>query len=237
MLNVNNVQIVYDNVIEAVRDASLSVDEGQIVTLLGSNGAGKSTILKGISGVLYPEDGDIIGGTITLNGESLIGRKPDEIVRSGVVMVPEGRQLFEPLTVEENLLVGLEAAPGSNRRIPPEVLGIFPVLQQMLKRMGGDLSGGQQQQLAIARALAGNPRVLLLDEPTEGIQPNIIQHIGEVLSELANVRGVTIVLVEQYLDFVREFGHDFYIMNRGRVVAEGETGKLTDELVSEYLSV
>lgn len=169
MLNVNNVQIVYDNVIEAVRDASLSVDEGQIVTLLGSNGAGKSTILKGISGVLYPEDGDIIGGTITLNGESLIGRKPDEIVRSGVVMVPEGRQLFEPLTVEENLMMGgiTRSRSGATEALE-NVFDIFPRVKEKRSTIAGYLSGGEQQMVAIGRALMSSPRLLMLDEPSLG---------------------------------------------------------------------
>ena len=231
MLTINQLTFSYGS-IRTLQGVNMDIKPGRITCVIGRNGVGKTTLLKNIMGVLKPT-----GGSLTLDGQDITSLSANKRAHAGLGMVPQGRQIFPRLTVEENLLVGLEAAPGSKRWIPPEVLGIFPVLQQMLKRMGGDLSGGQQQQLAIARALAGNPRVLLLDEPTEGIQPNIIQHIGEVLSELANVRGVTIVLVEQYLNFVREFGHDFYIMNRGRVVAEGETGKLTDELVSEYLSV
>ena len=231
MLTINQLAFSYGS-IRTLQGVIMDIKPGRITCVIGRNGVGKTTLLKNIMGVLMPT-----GGNLILDGQDITSLSSNKRAHAGLGMVPQGRQIFPRLTVEENLLVGLEAASGSKRRIPPEVLGIFPVLQQMLKRMGGDLSGGQQQQLAIARALAGNPRVLLLDEPTEGIQPNIIQHIGEVLSELANVRGVTIVLVEQYLNFVREFGHDFYIMNRGRVVAEGETGKLTDELVSEYLSV
>jgi urea transport system ATP-binding protein len=231
MLTINQLAFSYGS-IRTLQGVNMDIKPGRITCVIGRNGVGKTTLLKNIMGVLKPT-----GGSLILDGQDITSLAANKRAHAGLGMVPQGRQIFPRLTVEENLLVGLEAAPGSNRRIPPEVLGIFPVLQQMLKRMGGDLSGGQQQQLAIARALAGSPRVLLLDEPTEGIQPNIIQHIGEVLSELANERGVTIVLVEQYLDFVREFGHDFYIMNRGRVVAEGETSNLTDELVSEYLSV
>ena len=231
MLTINQLAFSYGS-IRTLQEVNMDIKPGRITCVIGRNGVGKTTLLKNIMGVLKPT-----GGSLILDGQDITSLSANKRAHAGLGMVPQGRQIFPRLTVEENLLVGLEAASGSKRRIPPEVLEIFPVLQQMLKRMGGDLSGGQQQQLAIARALAGNPRVLLLDEPTEGIQPNIIQHIGEVLSELANVRGVTIVLVEQYLNFVREFGHDFYIMNRGRVVAEGETGKLTDELVSEYLSV
>jgi urea transport system ATP-binding protein len=231
MLTINQLAFSYGS-IRTLQEVNMDIKPGRITCVIGRNGVGKTTLLKNIMGVLKPT-----GGSLILDGQDITSLSANKRAHAGLGMVPQGRQIFPRLTVEENLLVGLEAASGSKRRIPPEVLEIFPVLQQMLKRMGGDLSGGQQQQLAIARALAGSPRVLLLDEPTEGIQPNIIQHIGEVLSELANVRGVTIVLVEQYLNFVREFGHDFYIMNRGRVVAEGETGKLTDELVSEYLSV
>ena len=216
MLNVNNVQIVYDNVIEAVRDASLSVDEGQIVTLLGSNGAGKSTILKGISGVLYPEDGDIIGGTITLNGESLIGRKPDEIVRSGVVMVPEGRQLFEPLTVEENLMMGgiTRSRSGATEALE-NVFDIFPRVKEKRSTIAGYLSGGEQQMVAIGRALMSSPRLLMLDEPSLGLAPQIIAEIFAAVSDLSKQNNVSVLLVEQnakqslaiadrgYLDFAR----------------------------------
>tara|TARA_B100000809_G_scaffold118142_1_gene116480 strand:+ start:2159 stop:2854 length:696 start_codon:yes stop_codon:yes gene_type:complete len=231
MLTINQLAFSYGS-IRTLRGIDMEMKPGRITCVIGRNGVGKTTLLKNIMGVLKPT-----AGTLTLAGQDITSMRANRRAHAGLGMVPQGRQIFPRLTVEENLLVGLEAAPRPTRRIPGEVLEMFPVLGEMLKRMGGDLSGGQQQQLAIARALVGSPQVLLLDEPTEGIQPNIIQHIGEVLSELANVQGVTIVLVEQYLDFVREFGHDFYIMNRGRVVAEGETANLTDELVSEYLSV
>nr|MCS5575598.1 ATP-binding cassette domain-containing protein [Pseudomonadales bacterium] len=157
--------------------------------------------------------------------------------KNGLGLVPQGRQIFAKLTVEENLKIGLQANPQRTSTIPSHVYETFPVLLEMKRRMGGDLSGGQQQQLAIARALVGNPKILLLDEPTEGIQPNIIQQIGRVLKDLATESNMTIVLVEQYLDFVREFGDKFYLMNRGRVVADGTTAELTDELVSQHLSV
>ena len=238
MLNVNNVQIVYDNVIEAVRDASLSVDEGQIVTLLGSNGAGKSTILKGISGVLYPEDGDIIGGTITLNGESLIGRKPDEIVRSGVVMVPEGRQLFEPLTVEENLMMGgiTRSRSGATEALE-NVFDIFPRVKEKRSTIAGYLSGGEQQMVAIGRALMSSPRLLMLDEPSLGLAPQIIAEIFAAVSDLSKQNNVSVLLVEQKLPFARRAAESFFIMERGRMVANGPMDELNDDLIQRYLTV
>ena len=155
----------------------------------------------------------------------------------GLGYVPQGRQIFPRITVEENLKVALQARRDRSRVIPGFVYDLFPVLKEMGGRMGGDLSGGQQQQLAIARALCGDPEILVLDEPTEGIQPNIIQQIGEILRKLVEERGMTVVLVEQYLDFVKEFGHNFYVLNRGRVVAEGETSELSDDIISKHLSV
>tara|TARA_B000000460_G_scaffold238128_1_gene201537 strand:- start:35 stop:529 length:495 start_codon:yes stop_codon:yes gene_type:complete len=155
----------------------------------------------------------------------------------GLGYVPQGRQIFPRITVEENLKVALQARRDRSRVIPSFVYDLFPVLKEMGARMGGDLSGGQQQQLAIARALCGDPEILVLDEPTEGIQPNIIQQIGEILRQLVKERGMTVVLVEQYLDFVKEFGHNFYVLNRGRVVAEGETSELSDDIISQHLSV
>jgi|TARA_B110000263_G_scaffold115771_1_gene100907 urea transport system ATP-binding protein len=157
--------------------------------------------------------------------------------RIGLGLVPQGRQIFPRMTVEENLFVGLEASPVPTRKIPEFVYELFPVLQEMKGRMGGDLSGGQQQQLAIARTLVGSPKVMLLDEPTEGIQPNIIQYIGQVLQKLAREQNMTIILVEQYLDFVHEFGDRFYLMNRGKSVAGGTTDQLTADLTKKYLSV
>ena len=231
MLTINQLAFSYGS-IRTLQGIDMEMKPGRITCVIGRNGVGKTTLLKNIMGVLKPT-----AGSLMLGEQDITQLGSNKRAHAGLGIVPQGRQIFPRLTVEENLLIGLEADPRGSRRIPHEVLEMFPVLEQMLRRMGGDLSGGQQQQLAIARALVGNPQVLLLDEPTEGIQPNIIQQIGEVLSMLANERGVTIVLVEQYLDFVREFGHDFYIMNRGRVVAGGETSKLTDELVSEYLSV
>ena len=155
----------------------------------------------------------------------------------GLGYVPQGRQIFPRITVEQNLKVALKGRRDGSKVIPEYVYELFPVLQEMGGRMGGDLSGGQQQQLAIARALCGDPEILVLDEPTEGIQPNIIQQIGEILRKLVEERGMTVVLVEQYLDFVKEFGHNFYVLNRGRVVAEGATSDLSDEIISKHLSV
>ncbi|WP_299567986.1 ABC transporter ATP-binding protein [uncultured Sulfitobacter sp.] len=236
MLNVNNVQIVYDNVIEAVRDASLSVDEGQIVTLLGSNGAGKSTILKGISGVLYPEEGNIIGGTITLNGESLIGRKPDEIVRSGVVMVPEGRQLFEPLTVEENLMMGgiTRSRSGATEALE-NVFDIFPRVKEKRSTIAGYLSGGEQQMVAIGRALMSSPRLLMLDEPSLGLAPQIIAEIFAAVSDLSKQKNVSVLLVEQNAELALSIASYAYIIENGRVVMDGPPDKLMDnEDVKEF---
>jgi urea transport system ATP-binding protein len=199
---------------------------------MGRNGVGKTTLMKNIVGVLRSS-----AGTITLSDHNVTPLPPHKRVKAGIAHVAQGRQIFPKLTVMENLQVGCEARTDGKRTIPEELFELFPILKTMGKRMGGDLSGGQQQQLAIARALVGEPRVLLLDEPTEGIQPNIIQQIGQVLRKLVKERGMTIVLVEQYLDFVREFGQRFYIMNRGRVVAQGATAELSSDLVSRHLSV
>jgi urea transport system ATP-binding protein len=218
--------------VQALREVTMNMVPGRVTCVMGRNGVGKTTLMKNIMGLLKPTAGAVV------LGEKDVTRLPaNRRAKAGIALVPQGRQIFPKLTVEENLRIGLQGRTDGIRAVPTELYDLFPVLKQMAKRMGGDLSGGQQQQLAIARALCGDPKVLLLDEPTEGIQPNIIQQIGIVLRKLVVERGMTIVLVEQYLDFVREFGEYFYILNRGAVVAEGATTDLREELVSRHLSV
>ena len=231
MLATTNLTFSY-GMVQALRDVTMNMSPGRVTCIMGRNGVGKTTLMKNIMGLLRSTGGDVV-----LDQKSVTRLPPNRRAKAGIALVPQGRQIFPKLTVEENLRIGLQARSDGKRSIPEELYELFPVLKQMSKRMGGDLSGGQQQQLAIARALAGDPKVLLLDEPTEGIQPNIIQQIGHVLRRLVAERNMTVVLVEQYLDFVREFGEYFYIMNRGAVVAEGATTELHAELINRHLSV
>ena len=231
MLATKNLSFSY-GMVPALRNISVNMAQGAVTCVTGRNGVGKTTLMKTIMGTLRHG-----AGTIMLGEKEVSNLPPNRRAKAGIALVPQGRQIFPKLTVEENLRIGLQARTDGLRAIPADVYDLFPVLKTMSKRMGGDLSGGQQQQLAIARALVGEPRVLLLDEPTEGIQPNIIQQIGHVLRKLVSERGMTVVLVEQYLDFVREFGQYFYILDRGRVVAEGATAELTNEIVHKHLSV
>ncbi len=231
MLATQNLSFSY-GMVQALRDVTMTMPQGRVTCVTGRNGVGKTTLMRTIMGLLRHN-----AGAILLGGEDVGRLAPNRRAKSGIALVPQGRQIFPKLTVEENLRVGLQARNDGRKSIPEDLYELFPVLKTMSRRMGGDLSGGQQQQLAIARALAGDPKVLLLDEPTEGIQPNIIQQIGHVLRKLVEERGMTVVLVEQYLDFVREFGQYFYIMNRGRVVSEGPTSDLTQEVVNRHLSV
>jgi urea transport system ATP-binding protein len=218
--------------VQALRGVTMTMPPGQVTCVIGRNGVGKTTLMKTIMGLLTPSSGQIWLGERTI--EHLPANRRAKL---GVALVPQGRQIFPKLTVEENLEVGLQARSDGGRKVPEEIYDLFPVLKTMSRRMGGDLSGGQQQQLAIGRALVGEPRVLLLDEPTVGIQPNIIQQIGDVLHRLIETRNMTIVLVEQYLDFVKEFGRSFYVMNRGRVVAEGASSQQGSKLVSQHQGV
>lgn len=238
MLNLTNVQIVYDNTIEAVREASLTVGKGRIVALLGSNGAGKSTTLKGISGVLYPEDGEIKGGQITFENRPLAGLAPDEIVRAGVVMVPEGRRLFDQLTVEENLVMGgyTRRMTGARRQMEM-VYGLFPRLVQKRGTVSGYLSGGEQQMVAIGRALMSSPKLLMLDEPTLGLAPQISEEIFEIITRLCRQEGMGILLVEQNAQMALAIADYGYIMESGRVVLDGEANKLlrNDDVREFYL--
>ncbi len=210
----------------------MEMAKGCVTCVMGRNGVGKTTLMRNIMGVLRSS-----GGTVMLGEKNLSSLAAHRRAKSGLALVPQGRDIFPKLTIEENLKIGLEARADHSRTIPEEVYALFPVLKKMSRRMGGDLSGGQQQQLAIARALVGGPKVLLLDEPTEGIQPSIIDEIGQALHKFVDELHLTVVVVEQYLDFVREFGQNFYIMNRGRVVAEGTTAELTPDVVAKHLSV
>lgn len=218
-----------------LRGVSFEVEAGQVACLMGRNGVGKTTTLKSITGLLEARD-----GAISLDGKRLNGMAPDARARLGVGYVPQGRDVFPHMTVEENLRIGL-VANGSrvpDRRAALEnVFSLFPVLKEMLSRKGGVLSGGQQQQLAIARALLTGPRLLILDEPTEGIQPNIIEQIGDTIKILRQKGGMAILLVEQYVDFCRAVGDRFYAMDRGAVVASGDIAALTDDVVREHLQV
>ncbi|MEE9404439.1 MAG: urea ABC transporter ATP-binding subunit UrtE [Algisphaera sp.] len=230
MLKVNNLHFAYGGV-TALTDVSVVAPAGKITCVMGRNGVGKTTLMQNIMGLLKPASGSIV-----LDGVEQVGCAASVRAKRGIALVPQGRMIFPKLTVEENLRVGLQANPHGRKVIPDTVYETFPILKDFLARQGGDLSGGQQQQLAIARAMVGEPKVMLLDEPTEGIQPNIIQDIGHVLTRLAK-EGMAVVLVEQYLDFVKEFGHNFYVMNRGAVVAQGATAELTEEIEREYLGV
>jgi urea transport system ATP-binding protein len=231
MLTIDNLQFSY-GMVKALRGVTMEMAPARITCVVGRNGVGKTTLMKNVMGVLPCNSGKIM-----LDQRDVARLPANRRAKLGIALVPQGRMIFPKLTVEENLRVGLQARTDGRKTIPEELYEMFPVLKTMSRRMGGDLSGGQQQQLAIARALAGDPKVLLLDEPTEGIQPNIIQQIGVVLRQLVETKKMTIVLVEQYLDFVREFGSYFYIMNRGSVVAQGDAKNLTAELVDEHLSV
>ena len=214
MLKVKNIHQYYGGS-HILRDVSLEAQAGKVTVLLGRNGVGKTTLLKSLMGLV-----PIKNGSIEFDGAPIQKRTPYERARAGMGFVPQGREIFARLTVEENLRMGLAYKSGSTP-IPPELYELFPVLKQMLNRRGGDLSGGQQQQLAIARALAPKPKLLILDEPTEGIQPSIIKDIGRVIRMLADRGDMAIVLCEQYYDFAQELADDYLVMERGEVIARG----------------
>jgi len=238
-----------------LRGVTMEVNAGEVVALMGRNGVGKTTTLKSITGVL-----PVRAGSITFAGADILKQPPDARARAGIAYVPQGRDIFPHLTIEENLQVGLvvHGRKGAAARAALErVYALFPVLKEMLKRKGGVLSGGQQQQLAIGRALLTNPKLLILDEPTEGIQPSIIDHIGDTLKKLKSEGfehdypteiknavkvlkaegSLAILLVEQYVDFCREVADRFYAMDRGAVVISGAINTLTDEVVKKHLQV
>lgn len=213
-------------------DVDLQIEPGRCTCLMGRNGVGKTTLLKCIMGLL-----PIRSGHIRFDGVDLARQAAERRARVGIAYVPQGREIFSQLTVEENLRTGLGARSDQVRDIPPRVFDLFPVLKQMLRRRGGDLSGGQQQQLAIGRALAIDPSVLILDEPTEGIQPNIVREIGDIILRLNRETNLTVLLVEQKLKFARRVGQHFHLMEKGRIVAHGEMAELSDQLVRQHLAV
>jgi len=213
-------------------DIDLDVAVGTRLCLMGRNGTGKTTLLKCIMGLI-----PVTSGEITFDGMDLRSLPAESRARLGVGYVPQGREIFPQLTVEENLKIGLTARQDRHRGIPVQVFELFPVLKQMLQRRGGDLSGGQQQQLAMGRALVLEPRLLILDEATEGIQPNIVQEIGDIILRLNRETGVTVLLVEQKLPFARRVASEFQILDKGRSVGGGSIGELSDDDISQHLSV
>ncbi|MEW5756165.1 MAG: urea ABC transporter ATP-binding subunit UrtE [Pseudomonadota bacterium] len=217
----------------ALWDIDFEVPRGACVCLMGRNGVGKTTLLKAIMGLL-----PVRGGSMRYDDKhNLEQLSPEQRARIGIGYVPQGREIFAQLTVEENLKIGLSARRDRTRKIPEKIYELFPVLHEMRQRRGGDLSGGQQQQLAIGRALVLDPTLLILDEPTEGIQPNIVQQIGDVILKLNQESGLTVLLVEQKLPFARRIGDRFTILDRGRAVAQGAMGELDEGLVRQYLTV
>jgi len=213
-------------------DIDLDVPEGSCTCVMGRNGVGKTTLLKSIMGLLPLES-----GTIKINGEILQGKPANLRAQHGIGFVPQGREIFPQLTVEENQKSGLTREGWGIGEIPERIFELFPVLKEMLHRAGGNLSGGQQQQLALGRALAISPDLLILDEPTEGIQPNIVQQIGDVMLKLNKEENLTILLVEQKLAFARKVADNFYILDRGRIVAKGLIDELNDDLIHKHLVV
>jgi urea transport system ATP-binding protein len=231
MLTIEHISVFYDQS-QILSDISLTIASGQAVCLLGRNGVGKTTLLKTIMGVLRP-----VGGSIHFGTRDITTAAPHECARAGIGYVPQGRGIFPYLTVTENLLMGLEAARVRPAEALDEVYGYFPVLKDMGRRTAGVLSGGQQQQLAIARALVRRPQLLLLDEPTEGIQPSIVQQIEDVIRDLERRGDMAILLVEQFLDFAVSATSFYCIMEKGQIVARGPTSQLGEASIRQYLAV
>ena len=231
MLTIRQLAVSYDGS-RILRGVDLEVPGRSLVCLMGRNGVGKTTTLKSIVGLVRADS-----GSVTLDGKPLDGTKPDERARRGIGYVPQGRDIFPNLTVWENLKLSLVVHGAKANGQVDRVVQLFPVLKDMLQRKGGVLSGGQQQQLAIARALLTDPKVLLLDEPTEGIQPNIIDQIGDTLLALKREGKLSILLVEQYLDFCVSVADKFFIMDRGAIVANGPMANLNQEIVKQHLTV
>jgi urea transport system ATP-binding protein len=233
ILRLNNLNVYYGES-HILRNVDMGVASGKMVCLIGRNGVGKTTLLKTIMGLLKPRQGDV-----SFFGKDITQFTPDQRARMGVGYVPQGREVMPRMTVKENLLLGLESHPVTptvKQNLLEMVYDLFPVLQSMLSRMGGDLSGGQQQQLAIARALMGQPRLLILDEPTEGIQPSIILEIESAVKHIVATTGISILLVEQHLHFVRQADW-YYAMQKGGIVASGKTSELSNEVIQKFLAV
>jgi urea transport system ATP-binding protein len=231
MLAVESIDLYY-GASQALRQVSLAAEPGKVTCVLGRNGVGKSSLMRAIVG-----QHTVRAGRISLEGRDITRLPSYERARAGMAYVPQGREIFPLLTVEENIKAGLAALPRKAREIAAEIFDLFPVLRDMLRRRGGDLSGGQQQQLAIARALVMRPKLLVLDEPTEGIQPSIIKDIERVIALLRDRGDMAIVLVEQYFEFARDLADSFAVMDRGEVVLAGRRDEMVEEDVRRYLTV
>jgi urea transport system ATP-binding protein len=223
---------VFYGAAQALRHVSLAVETGKVCCLLGRNGVGKTTLLRTIIGQLQPRRGHVL-----LEGADITGLRPYQRAKNGIAYVPQGREIFPLLTVKENLETGFAHLPRAERRLPPEIFELFPVLTTVLRRRGGDLSGGQQQQLAIARALVTRPKVIVLDEPTEGIQPSIIKDIGNTIRYLREHGQMGILLVEQYFDFAHELADTISVMNRGEIVLSGAAAELDAAAIKRHLTL
>jgi urea transport system ATP-binding protein len=229
MLAIEKLSVAYGETL-IVRDVDLSVSPGEVVCLMGRNGVGKTTLLKSVMGLLKPRSGRIL-----FDDKDVTHATPDKRARAGIGYVPQGREIFPQLTVLENLQVGM-MANHAHRQVPEHIYDFFPKLKVLLARKGGVLSGGEQQQLAIARAMAANPKLLILDEPTEGIQPSVISLIGKVLEEIKKEGKVSVLLVEQYVEFASKLADSYYVMEKGSIVMRGTAAEMDKEAIKPYLA-